>query len=310
MPTSATERVGSAPARIVARPGRAVGGGCVSLILAAALLGSAAPSGTPRWVEMFGYEQADLQPIEIGDYGYPYLRVAVDEITALLVFDTGNTIGLSLSPELFDRLSLDEPGTHERLNSAGEVVATGRHGRGRSVVVAGRELGPQRIHEFDHPRLAGLASPHFLLGGHFTLDYGSRLIAASDTFLPATIPGFQPLPLVRSPSHPTLLLVHGDIAGRRVLIELDTGKSRTVVNPRLAAELGLASGPDGFRIDRLGIGGLSFAIANAKGVDQTTIDGALPEPILAGVGSDVLARFVWTADYSTSTLWVPLGPPR
>ena len=62
--------------------------------------------------------------------------------------------------------------------------------------------------------------------------------------------------------------------------------------------------------ESLRIGELSFAIANAKGVDQTGIETELPEPILAGIGSDTLGRFVWTADYATDTLWLPATPPR
>ena len=34
-------------------------------------------------------------------------------------------------------------------------------------------------------------------------------------------------------------------------------------------------------------------------------DPALSDPILAGVGSDVLSRFVWTVDYEVGVLWVP-----
>jgi len=48
-------------------------------------------------------------------------------------------------------------------------------------------------------------------------------------------------------------------------------------------------------------------VPNAKEVDQTAIDPALPEPILAGVGSDILSRFVWTVDYETGVLWIPVS---
>jgi hypothetical protein len=47
-------------------------------------------------------------------------------------------------------------------------------------------------------------------------------------------------------------------------MELDTGKSRTVINPELE------------------------------------------DPILVGVGSDVLSQFVWTVDYDAGTLWIPV----
>lgn len=40
-------------------------------------------------------------------------------------------------------------------------------------------------------------------------------------------------------------------------------------------------------------------------VDQTGIDPDLPEQILAGVGSDILSRFVWTVDYASGSIWIP-----
>ena len=61
----------------------------------------------------------------------------------------------------------------------------------------------------------------------------------------------------------------------------------------------------GVAIDRLRIGDLSFEVPSAKEVDQTAIDPSLPEPILAGIGSDILSRFVWTVDYEAGVLWIP-----
>ena len=110
---------------------------------------------------------------------------------------------------------------------------------------------------------------------------------------------------VRSSLHPLLILVYGLVNGRRTLIELDTGKSRTVINPSLASELGLTKNSRGAAIENLQIGALSFNVPSAKEVDQTGIDRALQEPIRAGIGSDILSRFVWTVDYETGLLWIP-----
>jgi hypothetical protein len=54
-------------------------------------------------------------------------------------------------------------------------------------------------------------------------------------------------------------------------------------------------------------GGTRFTLdyeAGKIGVN-TGIDPALPEPILVGVGSDLLSRFVWTVDYAAGVLWIP-----
>jgi hypothetical protein len=52
----------------------------------------------------------------------------------------------------------------------------------------------------------------------------------------------------------------------------------------------------------LEIGSRSFDVPAAKLVDLRNIDPSLPEPILVGVGSDVLRQLVWTIDYRTGTL--------
>ncbi|NIR50999.1 hypothetical protein GWO43_20530 [candidate division KSB1 bacterium] len=104
-----------------------------------------------------------------------------------------------------------------------------------------------------------------------------------------------------------LILVRGTIEDREVLLELDTGKSRTVINPTLASALALERRPQGVTINSLRIGDLSFEVLSAKEVDQTAIDPDLPQPILAGVGSDILSRFVWTVDYDAGVLWIPVS---
>ena len=150
--------------------------------------------------------------------------------------------------------------------------------------------------------------PTFIEEGHFTLDYKSRRMGVGSGRLPDSVPGFRQVPLVRSRRYPRLILVRGTVEGREALLELATGKRRTVINPALAAELSLRRGSHGVTIDSLRIGALSFEVPSAKEVDQTAIDPSLPEPIVAGLGSDVLSRFVWTVDYEAGVLWIPAAP--
>jgi hypothetical protein len=280
----------------------------VLVTLAGLFCGCGPPPGDRDWERVLGYSAGEIHAIEIGDFGYPYVPVEIGDDTVTLAFDTGNMVGVSVNEELFDRLGLATVETWDRVTSAGEPIATLRIGQSRRVSALGRDLGPVPIYELDDARLPGLLGPRFLTGGRFTLDYVSRRIAVSDAALPDTLPGFRALPLVRSERHPALVLVRGTVEGRGVLMQLDTGKSRTVVNPTLAAELGLERGERGVRIARLGIGDLSFEVPSAKEVDQSALDPELAEPILAGIGSDILSRFVWTVDYRSGTLWMPDSP--
>jgi len=94
-----------------------------------------------------------------------------------------------------------------------------------------------------------------------------------------------------------MLVVRGAVNGEPVLIQLDTGKSRTCVDPAFAARLGLPPAPDGVSIRELSLGGVSFLVSSAKRVSFSGISQDLPEPIAVGIGSDVLARLLLTVDY-------------
>ena len=279
--------------------------GVAAFSLVVLVSGLASPTPGPEWAQAFGYAPADIHSIDVGDFGYPYVPVDVASTHLMLPFDTGNMVGVSLSTDLFDEIGLAADGSWSRRNSAGEVVASLRVADAVDVSVLGRDIGPTRVYELDHPSLAGLVGPTILDGGHFTLDYASRRLGLGATGLPDSVRGFRKIPLVRSKRHPMLVLVHGTVEGRPVLIEFDTGKSRTVINPALASELALKRGRRGVAIRNLRVGGLTFEVPSAKEVDQTGIDPDLPEPIMAGIGSDVLSRFVWTVDYDGGVLWVP-----
>jgi hypothetical protein len=271
----------------------------------AAVSGCVSPAPRPVWIDAFGYAGSDIHALTIGDFGFPYIPVRIGSVDLMLPFDTGNMVGLSVSSELFDRLGLTADGSYGRVNSAGETVAVLRVADAVHVAVLDRDPGPTRIYELDQPDLPGLVGPGSIQAGHFTLDYRSRTMAVGTGTLPDSVPGFRQIPLVRSGRHPGLILVHGTIEGHGVVLELDTGKSRTVINPALSSALALRRGRHGVAIGSLRIGDLSFEVPRAREVDQTAIDPDLPEPILAGVGSDILSRLVWTVDYEAGVLWIP-----
>lgn len=279
-----------------------------ALLLGAALTLGCSPGSTPEaadWPEAFGYLPEEVHEISVGRYGYPYVRGVIDGDTVELAFDTGNMAGLSLSTATFDALGIEATGSVTRRNSAGERIGSFRSGVARRVEALGFELRDVEVKELDGPVLAGLWAPQMLDGGRFTLDYGAGRMAISRRPGPSAAAGYRAWPLVRSGRYPALVLVMGTIEGRELLIEVDTGKSRTVVNPTLAQELGLERVEGGFRILDLRIGDLSFEVPSAKAVDQSGIDRSLDPQILAGIGSDVLAGFVWTVDYDAGVMWLP-----
>lgn len=219
-----------------------------------------------------------------------------------MVFDTGNMSGLAVGSETADRLHLPVEREVISRDSGGDVLGTIPVYEVRYVRVFGVEFTDQDavLHgddDFHGARVGeGLLGPRYFLGRSLTLDYEARLVAVTDSPRPpqpedvvlemVTVPGLEGMPVVR-----------GAVNGRSILMQLDTGKSRTVVDPELARSLELPDAPRGPQVQSLRVGSREFMIPSAKLSSLRGISRGLPEPILVGVGSDVLSRMIWTIDY-------------
>jgi hypothetical protein len=250
----------------------------------------------PGWVSALDYRPEELHRIDIGAYGYPFVRVEVNGVELELPFDTGNMVGLSLAPDLVERLAL--PRIDEWRSRASDGTLRGTYGihEADRVVAFGIETTGERAYEFAHPDLPGLLGPQLLRDKRFTLDYRNRLLAITDRPLPRPEKLAGALDLVPSSHREDLLLVWGEIGGRRVLIQIDTGKSRSTVDPEVASDLGLTETETGVVVDGLRFGGHEFSVPSAKLVVLREIDPDRSEPILVGIGSDILRDVVLTVD--------------
>lgn len=261
-------------------------------------------SDDPAWRTAFGYQKEALQRIDIRDYNYPFVPVRVGGRTIWLPFDTGNMSGLTFETELFKELHLPCTERANRYDSGGELISSVCVASGVGAELFGESYDSLRVYEFSHERLPGLVGPGSLPGTRFTLDYDHELMALDQGTSPAQISGFEVLQLVRSRQHPRLILVRGRLRGREVLIEIDTGKSRTTVDRALVEDLGLEEHDRGVDLGSVSMGSRSFRIASARIVSTAGISAGLPIPISIGIGSDVLSEFVFTVDYEAGEFWL------
>ena len=291
---------------ITASPGRLVllSRQCRHLFLLAILSAIASPADTngdpqprPAWVAELGYRQQEVFPIRIERHGFPEVPVLLNGKAFHLVFDTGNMMGLTLSPEIIHQLDLPEVGTSPHFDAAGNLEGENPVRRVREVVFSGETWRESSAHQEWRENLAGLIGPRFVKGKRFTLDYRNRLMAVSKSPFPEAIGSGEKFPMVVSPHHEGLILIRGFVEGQKVLIELDTGKSRTVVDPQLVELLDLPEVPHGRRIREVRFGSHTFAVRSAKVSSFRGISKRLPEPILLGVGSDFLSGVLFSCDY-------------
>lgn len=277
----------------------------VRMPLIVAILVLAPVRGAPQgaaWIAQLSYRPTEVTAIRAGPARMPLVEVKISGISHWLLFDSGDMVGLSLTTSELSQHSLPVDSTWRRLASDGRVIGTFRRMRGSSVHAFGRALGDLPVFEINESIVPGLIGPDHLPGNRFTLDYRAGLLAVTDGAL-GTLPAeFAELPLVRSPRHPRLILAFCTVAGRPVLTEFDTGKTRTVIAPRLVEALGLRSTEDGVRLDALQIGPTPFAVSSAKVVSLAAIDQSLPAPIELSVGSDVMSQMLITVDYAAHRL--------
>lgn len=272
------------------------------IVMVLMLMPLRAESQGATWVEQLGYRQTEVTAIRAGPARMPLVEVTISGISRWLLFDTGDMVGLSLTTNELSQHPMPVDSTWQRLGSDGRVIGTLRRLRGSSVSAFGRALGDLPIFEFNESLVPGLIGPDLLPGKRFTLDYRAGLLGVTDAALGVPSAEFAVLPLVHSTRHPRLILAICSIAGRPVLTEFDTGKTRTVIDPRLVRTLGLVETEGGVRLDSLFLGPIAFAVSSAKLVSLADIDRSLPAPIELSVGSDIMSQLLITVDYATNRL--------
>lgn len=239
--------------------------------------------------------------------GVPLVPAEIAGRETWLVLDTANMSGLAVGPDLARDLDLRVVGEGVDRDSSGAVIGRIPVYQVDTVVAFDRRFVDRRaVHYGDDAfhgarQGEGLLGPAYLAGLCLTFDYRNNTLAVAgasvgegpddDLLELVTVPGLEGMPVVR-----------GEVQGREVLIQVDTGKSRTVVDPALVAELGLPEVPGGRLLTGLRLGSFEFSVPSAKVVSLRGISRGLDRPILVGVGSDILSQLVWTLDYRSNAI--------
>ncbi|MCP4662671.1 MAG: hypothetical protein GY856_45330 [bacterium] len=275
----------------------------VTVVLMVAGIGLPVPGGepadTPSWCKTLGYGPNEIHRVRTGKFGYAYVRVLVNGREVELPFDTGNMTGLGVSPEIAERSRLEEAGETTHYHASGQVAGSYKVFKVREFVAFGRTWNDQLADEEWRPGLDGLLGPRYVNGGRFTLDAERGILAVSSSPFPDEAPGTR-IPMVRSPAPDLeeLILIPGSVNGVEVLVELDTGKSRCVVDPELAKSLHLPEARNGYRFDEIRLGPFTFSVPSAKESNLRGISEGLSRPVLVGVGIDLLSQLLFSVDYS------------
>jgi len=270
----------------------------ILFLFALLILNSQTSRPSASWQEVLRYQQNELFPITIGKYGFPLVPVSVNGKNLNFVWDTGNMGNPLINPELATRLSLTVSGEDKYYDTSGALLGTHKRFALGQLNLLGKTWTNEPANEFWQTDLDGTIGPHFVLSGRFTLDYRNRVIAVSDSPLPKEKVSGDVLPMFASSRYPQMIVVEGTVNGRKALIQIDTGKSRTCVDTLLITSLSLPPAKNGYEIREIKIGSYSFPVSSAKEVNFKDIGEGLPQPILLGIGSDIVSQLVLSVDYS------------
>lgn len=250
-----------------------------------------------QWAKKYSFDPSEVFPLEIGALGFPYIECEIDGSSITMLFDTGNITGVFLGSKAAQRIGLLKTGELVRRDSSGNRVGAFAAYTASKMTVFGKKRSDVGILQRDEERFEGAVGPRFVMEGRFTIDYGNRLIGVASTPLPEKEDDQYDLELVPNDRYPGMIVAKGSVNGRTVLIQFDTGKSRSVLDPKLVEELRLPQDEQGALIREIKLGSLTFSVNSAKMLSLHGLSREYAEPVLLGIGSDILSQVVLSVDY-------------
>lgn len=250
-----------------------------------------------QWAGKYSFEPGEVFSLEIGALGFPYIKCEINGSSIVMLFDTGNISGVFLGREAAERFGLPKTGEVVRRDSSGNRVGSFAVYTAREMTVLGKKWSDVEILQRDEERFEGAVGPRFVMEGRFTIDYKNRLIGVSSSPLPEKEVDNNDLAHLPNDRFPGMIVTRGSVNGHPILIQFDTGKSRSVIDPQLAGELNLPQDEQGAFIKEIKLGSLTFSVKSAKVLSLQGLSKGYTEPILLGIGSDILSQLVLSVDY-------------
>lgn len=261
-----------------------------------------------QWGQKYQYQSEEIILMELGHNNFPFVPCKINNNKLKAFFDTGNFFGPRIAKKIIQRLELKPSGSERRSYDSNGTCRYSRKGYWVDTFEVFFKVF-ENIEMFEIPdnkydACVGLES---LLDGRFTIDYSNRYMGISKTPFHNTS-GFQEFTLIWDELQKGMIVIQGEVNGIKTLIQIDTGKSRTTIDQNLIARANLKENNtlflEGFKVDEIKIGTKSFSIECAKVTSFRGISKGYPQPILIGIGSDILAKIVLTVDYHANKVFI------
>ena len=263
-----------------------------------------------EWIDRYGYTETEVVDFAFGEQGVwvPIVTAKINNRPARLILDTGTNAYAALDESGFEALEIPIARWSTFLDASGQPSGRIPQGRASTLEVGAARwtdieiegLGPESI-TGKRIGYVGTLGWHALREGRLTIDYANRKAAITERELPARIEACATrhvADFVSPPEIDGLILIQAVLDGREFLAQLETGKSSTLLAPELESIRSFETGDRGLEIDGLRIGpfGLQTRFGRmGRGFDS--FSRGVERPVLVGLGSDLLSRFLVTVDY-------------
>lgn len=246
------------------------------------------------------YEKDEIYAIKINEYGFPTVEIQLNNNSEWITWDTGNMAGICLSNRLAKNFNIPKSDTIFYRTAGGEPAGIGFRFQIDSMEIFNEMRYNSELFTKDLS-MNGLIGPKFVELSRFSIDYKNKLIGISKNNFSTNYKGTR-FEMISSNKYPKLIVIEASLNGQKFLLELDTGKSRTVVDTDLVKSLSLKQGEGGVIIDDLKFEDIILDISNAKVGNFKGTSKGFPVPIKLGIGSDILKNYIFTTDYSQGTV--------
>jgi hypothetical protein len=262
-----------------------------------------------QWGKEHHYGVDETVRIKMDRHHFPLVPGKINNKDVKIFFDTGNFFGLEIGPGLARILKL-RPSGDERKNYASD--GTYRYSQKgydvESFTVFRTEFKNIEMFEMTDDTFEASVGIQGLLDGRFTIDYKNRLMGISSNPFENKGNDIDEFLLIWNEMLKGMIVIKGRVNGMETLFQIDTGKSRTTIDEDLIARAGLKENrslfQQGYRVDKITLGKKSFSVARAKVANFRAISKGYPEPILIGIGADILSRIVLTVDYGQKRVFI------
>lgn len=285
---------------------------CIVLLLAPwFILDQGCRSGTDpvRWGKVHQYEVDETAPIKMGPNHFPLVRGKINNRKVDVFFDTGNFFGIQIGPALARALKLEPSGGVRKNYASDGTYRYSQKGYAvESFTVFRTEFKKIEMFEMTDDTFEASVGIRDLLAGRFTIDYKNGLMGISGRPFEMKGDETDEFPLIGNEALRGMIVIEGRVNGIETLVQIDTGKSRTTIDEDLIVPAGLKENNSlfrrGYRVDLITLGKKRFSVACAKVANFEAISEGYPNPILVGIGADILSRIVLTVDYPQKRVFI------